>query len=942
MKRVGSKLFFVFLVFALSFSLVSAADEYVSPVSVWAESAYSTTYSPEKAADGNTNTGWFSKANPTFPVSIYFDFGEDVVLSGFDFYAYYYYIPINFNVYVSSDNSTWDLVLEDVTVSEGGEYVRFDFDDVYGLRYLQIEEVSTKVSTYAGAVYEFRGVLGEGTETEVYEEETEAYEEETEVYEEETEVYEEETEAYEEEDLGYIIEEDFGNFDYDEKELVENGYKEFYDFDFQGRERGEYSSNYEESFNVDVMKYSENISFAVFHEYVKKYYDIDEIDYENMGRDDFSMSDDAQILIAEDENELAVIWTSDNYFVSFKHKYDSSPRNSYGFEDGVFAYLNKYKTSLVIDKDVYECSRDYDCPVESESYCADDYSLYTSTSYFNCENSKCVSPVGSSDYEYCQHGCVNDTCVEKVYPKRSLDECSDLIEFIKTPYSFEDDDGSVWRLNWNNTYVGDYFYIDNERYFADRYWASFSYDRYDSDYEFEGWVSFDYEVYSFQSNVSDVIESVLNDRVNDQLCSPYVENKGWSDVDSEEEGLVYYLCDESALYELNALDDYSNDYYSNQNYGSIVWISGNNLFVYRVNYAEYRNYYDRYFDDDSDRYLYEISQEINSVERAQEKTLSFLSKLVDNEAKSVDVRNFYYNAPWILRGQLEEDKGVCSSDIKDNEDICVPYWECMVSPVVCPEHGYQTSKCVDVNECFDTKETRQNCNPGICSGCTMNKWLGFGWSELYTKCMPYGARFDFAELMKGEDKIPGGVSGDSFDYMEVVVLNDYSAKIYTNNSMEGYREYSVYENNELNLGGAESIYIKDVIYDESMEGKGEIIFTITNEYNAYCDYDGRIKEQKLKDYDGSWATCQNNFECYSNLCSSGECIEIVEVMENISGFKEIGIKLLCSFANMFGIQQYDSCIAENLGGSSNGGGSSGGGSGSSGGSSGGSGGSSSR
>ena len=74
-----------------------------------------------------------------------------------------------------------------------------------------------------------------------------------------------------------------------------------------------------------------------------------------------------------------------------------------------------------------------------------------------------------------------------------------------------------------------------------------------------------------------------------------------------------------------------------------------------------------------------------------------------------------------------------------------------------------------------------------------------------------------------------------------------------------------------------------------------------------------MKGQKSKLSDGEWASCQNNYECESNFCSSGECIEITDMISNVSGFKAIGVKVLCTFANLFGVQDYDSCILESLG-----------------------------
>lgn len=951
MKKIGSRIFFVFLMFALSFSFVSAEDEFISPMDAWADSAYSSTYAINNAFDGNTATGWFTKAYPTYPASISFDFGEDVVLSGLDLYIHLNYVPVVFSVYSSDDNDTWNLILSDETVENGAEYVRFDFDNNEGLRFLKIEESSTDFLTYAGAIYEFRGVLGgdgtvggttcedsdggkdysiKGTTSGIEWAGTNAVQSEdycitegtkagrlSEFFCSNNQVASESYDCGDEKvcsdgacseydaTSSYIIEKDFGEIAYEGKGDV----SQIADFligglEFVGGEWGHYDSSYTE-LDVIVVEYSEDIGFEDFYSHVNKEYAGMDFDFDPMEDKGYSLEDGSQVLFVRDYNKYDdlrgfAIWTSMNNYVVFEFAIKDGA-NTEDAEDALMEYLAKYKTSLVVDEDIFQCSNDYDCPSAIDKYCDGDEAVY-SVSYSSCRNSKCEASGGSGYSEYCNHGCLDGECIEKVYPKRTLDSCEDLTDFIKSPYSFEDKYGAVWDSTWNYSY-SDTWYYDGKRYPVESSYSHFDYNRQDSDSKFEGYMNFYYRLFSFDTNVTEVLEGVLNDEVENQVCSLIEEDKR-----------VYYLCDNSVLYDQGDFFNKFDSYYSNRGYGTMLWISGNNLIMQSISYAEYYNY-GQYFDDDLDRRVYEISMEVRSISDSQGEAFDFLSGLVDNRAQRVNVEDFYYRAPWELYRHLEEDMGVCLSDITGGKDVCVPSWNCMVNPVICPEHGYQTNKCVDLNGCFETKESQQECNPGICSGCTMNKWLGFGWSELYTKCMPYGARFDFAELSGGEDEIPGGSHGGGEATFDVEILNEYSAKITINNSEIGFREYNVWEDNMLNLNLDDSpdIYIKEIVYDESMDGNGKIIFVVKEESNAYCDYDGNIKEQKLKDYDGSWATCQNNFECHSNLCSSGECIELVEIMENLSGFKEIGIKLLCTFSNLFGIQEYDSCIAENLG-----------------------------
>ncbi len=84
-------------------------------------------------------------------------------------------------------------------------------------------------------------------------------------------------------------------------------------------------------------------------------------------------------------------------------------------------------------------------------------------------------------------------------------------------------------------------------------------------------------------------------------------------------------------------------------------------------------------------------------------------------------------------------------------------------------------------------------------------------------------------------------------------------------------------------------------------------------YNLYCDIDGELKQQKMKDSDGSWAACQNNYECESNICSSGECVELADAIRQARGFKGFFFKTFCKIANPISRDQYNECVVNFLG-----------------------------
>ncbi len=83
--------------------------------------------------------------------------------------------------------------------------------------------------------------------------------------------------------------------------------------------------------------------------------------------------------------------------------------------------------------------------------------------------------------------------------------------------------------------------------------------------------------------------------------------------------------------------------------------------------------------------------------------------------------------------------------------------------------------------------------------------------------------------------------------------------------------------------------------------------------NVYCEVNGNFELQRTVDAEGNWATCQNNYECESNICSSGECIEVAAAIKQSKGLRTFLIRLVCRLGNLFNSEDYDACIADYLG-----------------------------
>ena len=64
--------------------------------------------------------------------------------------------------------------------------------------------------------------------------------------------------------------------------------------------------------------------------------------------------------------------------------------------------------------------------------------------------------------------------------------------------------------------------------------------------------------------------------------------------------------------------------------------------------------------------------------------------------------------------------------------------------------------------------------------------------------------------------------------------------------------------------------------------------------------------------DGS--SCENDFECISNSCISGECVEIDELVEEeIGALKNFVVKTLCGVRGVFQVESFKNCVEKQFG-----------------------------
>jgi hypothetical protein len=75
---------------------------------------------------------------------------------------------------------------------------------------------------------------------------------------------------------------------------------------------------------------------------------------------------------------------------------------------------------------------------------------------------------------------------------------------------------------------------------------------------------------------------------------------------------------------------------------------------------------------------------------------------------------------------------------------------------------------------------------------------------------------------------------------------------------------------------------------------------------SYCSDEGTIKAQ-ISPGD----SCQDGYQCKSNVCSSGKCVDIDATIQEVGTLKKIVIELFCRISSMFDNTGYDQCVLEN-------------------------------
>ena len=495
----------------------------------------------------------------------------------------------------------------------------------------------------------------------------------------------------------------------------------------------------------------------------------------------------------------------------------------------------------------------------------------------------------------CPHGCRDGACLAA---PNETSTCSALVDIAKNPRETIEINGIDYMSDGYTDSYSSSWWIDGKEYDYTGYTTSL--------YAYNGEDMVD------QANI--YLSFMVFDDESVDLTSLFDENYFSSTIcraiEFSRDNFVY-VCNYGIF---NDILGYNQDSTYSYDYKSVYWKNKNVMVEMDVS---------------SGRRL--TDEELTLV--ATKKLDTFLNGFADNQYKyfsSGEPSSFGVN--YLGRTFIEDSLTDCKSELDVNK--CYPNWACKLEPVVCPEYGTQKLVCIDSSCGLPNQEQTKECSPGICSGCYVPKWFG----SFDNKCIPYGFRFsqetaDFTEkLVENTENsvLEEGNMGDDFK-LEVIseteavfTLFDRNGSEYVYNLVEGGKT-------EINLpdwaGNIQDVVlnVNNIVYSSNVDVKSYVDITITfnqlvrtqDKVNMYCDIDGQVKQQKLVEPDGSWAKCQNNYECDSNFCSGGECLELNTMIKNVS--KEVGTwkvlvsKIICRFGHIFSIEDYEQCVATRIG-----------------------------
>ncbi|VVB78284.1 Uncharacterised protein [uncultured archaeon] len=580
----------------------------------------------------------------------------------------------------------------------------------------------------------------------------------------------------------------------------------------------------------------------------------------------------------------------------------------------------------------YECSNGCsNGACIKEPYCTDSdngkkfYELGTVCTNERCINDTCGSPYDNSNKSseeylteyYCENnqagyrvatcgsGCNNGVCTKTV-PVQNYGVCQDLINQLANP-----EDTEIYGQNYESDGYGreeNGTIQINDKEYNYRGYSGFWNSRTNNDNNAEQEYGSIWLNLMVVDNRDVDLSNWIKQRTDYNICK---EESYW-DYETNKENVIY-IC--SWSYDKTA-NPYGNSY--NDNSAEIFWVDKNVLVTAHV-------------------YSGKQLSETQILQLSQKRINEVIDDLKDNSAKYKEFSISYLN-----RNFLDQAIKKCPSTlslplINGTNETCKTYWECKIEPAVCPEYGYQKRICVDYGGCSKQPiEEQIYCSPGICSGCYVPRWISYDSGNknniMDNICIPYGTRIEQPtgniqkELVENTDRDQLPVGEDHNYKLEIISENEAKLSLYGTN--ENY-SYTLIPGEKIDIKipdyGPEMesfvLYTNNITYSNESGAKNYVDVTLyskqwVNKYEqmgAYCNYDGIVQRQKTVDSQGNWAKCQNNYECESNVCSSGECIEVTKMIQNAKGYKSTFVKIFCKLAHVFSIENYNQCVSDRLG-----------------------------
>jgi hypothetical protein len=476
--------------------------------------------------------------------------------------------------------------------------------------------------------------------------------------------------------------------------------------------------------------------------------------------------------------------------------------------------------------------------------------------------------------------------------------CQSLIDKVKNIQNYNDSNGYSWQVYKNNFTSWDYVNNNQENYIS--YYAN----AYRINSVNNVYASYSYNIWVFDNkniNLSDYTLRYIKDM-------PQCGAEKWESEYNPNLGLFFYCIysDDSAIYTPGR--SYANSRIS--------------IFWHNENVLSQLSFYSSGRLSDA---------EIAKV--ATQKLNEFINSLKDNKWSynnfdEIIWRSLIADSFWEdLEGVTDSAINMCPSKSTIAPGQLFHYRGCKTEPIICPPHGYQTKTCykndVVTGESQIVSE-QISCSPGICSGCYTPRWLGGS----DNKCIPYGFRFALDsywdwELREGQesDIVMKEREGKevSLEYIDADSIrlrfdwnNETTPLLKVGDSYKGS-----FPDDKYTQGYTFTLTVTKIVYSSQAGAENYVVFDVYYSYlgrivktlPAYCDIDGWVKMQKS----GAWEACQNNYECASNICSYGECVDLKGIAEQANAFKATFVKVICRLSHVFNNDDYNTCVYKYLG-----------------------------